>query len=76
MKVKGSTTVSSKNQVTLPVRALEAAGVAAGDRPRVIEAEAGRIVLQRVEDIVDQVAGRLTGLIDRAAIESLDEEWD
>lgn len=76
MKVKGSTTVSSKNQVTLPVRALEAAGVAAGDRLRVIEAEAGRIVLQRVEDIVDQVAGRLTGLIDRAAIESLDEEWD
>jgi len=76
MEVKGSTTVSSKNQVTLPVRALEAAGVAAGDRLRVIEAEAGRIVLQRVEDIVDQVAGRLTGLIDRAAIESLDEEWD
>lgn len=76
MKVKGATTVSSKNQVTLPVRALEAAGVFAGDRLRVIEAENGRIVLQRVEDIVGQVAGMLTGLIDRAAIESLDEEWD
>lgn len=76
MNVKGSTTVSSKNQVTLPVKALEAAGVVAGDRLRVTEAENGRIVLQRVEDIVGQVAGMLTGRIDRAEVESLDEEWD
>lgn len=76
VKVGGATKVSSKNQVTLPVAVLAETGIETGDRLVVVGAGSGRILLERVEDLVEEYAGALTGRIDREALELLDSEWD
>ncbi|MBI4305716.1 MAG: AbrB/MazE/SpoVT family DNA-binding domain-containing protein [Chloroflexi bacterium] len=68
--------ISSKHQITLPKRAMESAGLAAGDRVTAIPSGPGRILIERVENPVEKVAGTLTGMLDRKFIESLRDEWD
>jgi bifunctional DNA-binding transcriptional regulator/antitoxin component of YhaV-PrlF toxin-antitoxin module len=72
---RGQTTVSSKNQVTLPVDALARAGLATGDRLDVEVRGPGELVLRRVEDALEQFAGALTGVYRPKELDDLRDEW-
>jgi hypothetical protein len=71
-----STRVSSKNQVTLPVAALQAAHVATGDELRVEADGDGRLLLIRVTDPLDEVFGAFPGLSAAADLEAERDAWD
>jgi AbrB family looped-hinge helix DNA binding protein len=73
---RGYTTISSKNQVTLPSEALASAGLKSGDRLRVDVNPDGRLVLSRPGDVVDRYAGALTGVYRPADLDELRREWD
>lgn len=49
--------ISRKNQVTLPVEALRAAGLKAGDDVRVEAVAPGRLEIVRADDLVAEFAG-------------------
>lgn len=75
-KVKGQTKVSSKNQVTIPVDALNGAALRPGDVLRVKADGAGRIVLTRTDELVARYSGVIaTGGHLRGAVEGLRDEW-
>lgn len=76
VKHLGSTTISSKHQITIPVAALRQAGLEVSDRLRVTVAKPGRLMLERIDDAVNELAGALTGRIDREILAELDSEWD
>jgi bifunctional DNA-binding transcriptional regulator/antitoxin component of YhaV-PrlF toxin-antitoxin module len=69
------TRISSKNQVTLPLDALAAAGLATGDTLRVAAEGPGRLVLTREPDAVTTFAGRLSGVYGPAYLDELRDEW-
>jgi bifunctional DNA-binding transcriptional regulator/antitoxin component of YhaV-PrlF toxin-antitoxin module len=71
------TTVSTKHQVTIPVAPLRDAGLVPGDTLRVEAAGAGRVILTRVDELVDRYAGCLdSGGELRRQTEGLREEWE
>jgi bifunctional DNA-binding transcriptional regulator/antitoxin component of YhaV-PrlF toxin-antitoxin module len=70
------TTVSSKNQVTIPVGALHAAGLRPGDRLRVVASAPGRVEFQRIDDPLDRFSGALTGVYRPDELDRLRREWD
>ncbi len=72
---RGTSRISAKHQVTLPVEALEKAGLRAGDRLRA-EAGPGSILLVREADPIETHAGSLTGIYERGELDSLRTEWD
>lgn len=72
---RGATTVSSKHQVTIPKRAMTAAGLRAGDRLRAVPSGRGRVLLVREEDPVDRHAGRLTEVYRSGELDELRDEW-
>ena len=75
-KVKNQTTVSSKHQVTIPAGPFRSAGLGAGDKLRVEADGAGRVVLTRVDELLDRYSGQLaTGGELRAQVEGLRGEW-
>lgn len=58
-------TISSKNQITLPVHLLRALGLKPGDRLAIVQ-EDGRLVLRpRPQDWVSYYAGSLAGVYGR-----------
>jgi AbrB family looped-hinge helix DNA binding protein len=66
--------ISSKNQVTIPVGALEEAGLRSGD-PVVIEVlEAGELRICRGEDSPESAFGALTGAYPPRYLDQLDAE--
>ena len=68
--------LSSKNQVTIPVKVLRAAGLAAGDEVVVRAAGEGRIELERADDLIRRFAGSLpAGTYPRGHLEELRSEW-
>lgn len=69
------TTVSSKHQVTIPKRAMEAAGLRTGDRLRAEARGRGRVMLVREDDPVARHAGRLTGVYRSGELDELRDEW-
>ena len=71
-----STKISVKHQVTIPVSAFEAAGLAVGDRLKAKPIGTGKVLLERVESAVDTYAGVLTGVWERDELERLRNEWD
>jgi bifunctional DNA-binding transcriptional regulator/antitoxin component of YhaV-PrlF toxin-antitoxin module len=74
-KEQNLTRVSSKHQVTIPVGAFRNAGFEVGDRLKVESGGAGRVVLTRVDALVDDYAGCLgTGGDLRRRVEGLREE--
>jgi AbrB family looped-hinge helix DNA binding protein len=75
-KVKNQTKVSSKHQVTIPAGAFRAAGFSSGDTLKVEAEGAGRVVLTRIDELVDRYSGCVeTGGKLREQVEGLREEW-
>ncbi|MBC8363953.1 MAG: AbrB/MazE/SpoVT family DNA-binding domain-containing protein [Actinobacteria bacterium] len=68
--------VSSKNQITIPVDALAATGIGAGDRLVVSADGAGRIVLETERNPIREFAGAMTGCWEPGELDRLREEWD
>ncbi len=76
MRETDTTRVSSKHQVTIPVRALRAAGLEVGERLRARADGPGRVVLERSEDVLATYAGALTGVYEPDELERLRSEWE
>jgi AbrB family looped-hinge helix DNA binding protein len=75
-KVKNQTRVSSKHQVTIPASAFRVAGLEPGDTLKVEADGAGRVVLTRLDELVDRYSGRLrTGGDLRERVEGMRGEW-
>jgi AbrB family looped-hinge helix DNA binding protein len=75
-KVKDQTKVSSKHQVTIPAGAFRTAGFAPGDTLKVEAHGAGRVVLTRIDELLNRYSGCLeTGGDLRQTMEGLREEW-
>lgn len=73
----GRSRVSSKHQITIPVGALREAGLREGDVVQVRAQGPGRVLIARIDDLIDEYAGclRSNGELG-AAIRGLRAEWD
>jgi bifunctional DNA-binding transcriptional regulator/antitoxin component of YhaV-PrlF toxin-antitoxin module len=72
---RGTSRISAKHQVTIPVEALHKAGLQPGDRLRAQARGAGKIMLVREQDPIEAHAGSLTGVFDPDSLASLRAEW-
>lgn len=79
-RTPGQTTISSKNQVTLPVAVLREVGFEPGTRLEAIAGPHGEIILRDVDESpgkrIERVAGMFTGLYPPNYLEDLRSEWD
>jgi bifunctional DNA-binding transcriptional regulator/antitoxin component of YhaV-PrlF toxin-antitoxin module len=75
-KQPGRTRISSKHQVTIPVQALRSAGLEPGDVLRAQADGAGRVLLTRVDELVDRYSGcvNTNGAL-REQVRGLRGEW-
>jgi bifunctional DNA-binding transcriptional regulator/antitoxin component of YhaV-PrlF toxin-antitoxin module len=73
---RGYTRVSAKHQVTLPVDALQGAGIRTGDRLRAEVRGPGEVLLVRDADPVEQFSGLLTDVYPVGVLDELRREWD
>jgi len=74
--VKNQTTVSSKHQVTIPLAAFRGADLEPGDVLKAESGGPGRVILTRVDELLDQYSGCLqTGGSLRKQVKGLREEW-
>lgn len=73
---RGASTISSKNQITIPAEALRNAGLEAGERVVAHADGAGRVILEREHDVVAEFAGALTGTYELNELDDLRSEWD
>ena len=67
--------ISAKHQITIPIRAMTAAGLRTGDRVRAEAAGRGRVLLVREDHPVDRHAGSLTGVYRPRELHELRDEW-
>lgn len=68
--------ISKKNQVTLPVDALRAAGLQAGDDVQVRAVAPGRLELVRDDELITEFAGAFDGAVyPNGYLEELRREW-
>lgn len=73
---RNQTRVSTKHQVTIPAAAFRGAGLQPGDTLRVEAEGAGRVVLTRVDVLIERYSGCLqTGGDLRRQVEELHREW-
>ena len=73
---RGTSKVSSKHQVTIPVEALRAAGVEAGERLVARADGPGRIVFEREHDVLGEFSGALVDVYRPGELVELRNEWD
>lgn len=72
----GRTKISEEHQVTIPSGAFRTAGLEVGDTLRVEAQGAGKVVLTRVDELVDRYSGCLdTGGDLRAQRDKSSSEW-
>jgi bifunctional DNA-binding transcriptional regulator/antitoxin component of YhaV-PrlF toxin-antitoxin module len=68
--------ISRKNQVTLPVDALRAAGLEPGDDVRVEVVGPGRLELVRADELVEEFAGVFdSSVYPEGYLDELRHEW-
>ncbi len=68
--------VSSKNQVTLPVEAMRAAGLHAGEEVTVRPIGDGELVIAARGSRVRRHAGIATGIYQAGELDKLRDEWE
>lgn len=66
---RGHTRVCAKHQVTLPIDALEGAGIRTGDVLRTDVRGPGEVLLVRDADPIERFAGSLTGVFTADALD-------
>lgn len=66
--------ISGKNQITLPVSALDEAGLRSGDEVVIEAVEDGEILVRRGRVDPESAFGALTGLYPKGYLERLDAE--
>jgi bifunctional DNA-binding transcriptional regulator/antitoxin component of YhaV-PrlF toxin-antitoxin module len=73
----GRSRVSGKHQITIPIAAFSEAGLREGDVVQVEAQGRGRVLIARVDDLLDEYAGCLStgGELGRA-VRGLRREWD
>ena len=71
---KGMPKLSRKNQITIPVKVLDEAGIEAGDALVVRTVGPGRVEIARRRDVIDEFAGTLT--YPPGYLDELRDEWD
>lgn len=73
----GRSRVSSKHQITIPIGAFREAGLREGDIVQVRADGRGRVLVSRIDDILDEYAGCLKsgGELGRV-VRGLRSEWD
>lgn len=76
VRKKCATTVTAKNQVTLPVAALRAAHVGPGDTLRIEVSGEGRLLLVRETDPLEQAIGAFPGLSASTDLEQERDAWE
>jgi bifunctional DNA-binding transcriptional regulator/antitoxin component of YhaV-PrlF toxin-antitoxin module len=76
-RTSGRSRVSSKHQITIPVGALREAGLREGDVVQVRVQGPGRVIVARMDDLIDEYAGVLrSGGRLGEAVRGLRSEWD
>jgi bifunctional DNA-binding transcriptional regulator/antitoxin component of YhaV-PrlF toxin-antitoxin module len=68
--------VSSKNQVTLPVEAMRAAGLRAGEEVTVRPIGDGELIIAARGTRVRRHAGIVTGIYEDGELDRLRDEWE
>ncbi|MEA2355652.1 MAG: hypothetical protein QOD61_1781 [Solirubrobacteraceae bacterium] len=68
--------VSSKNQVTLPVEAMRAAGLRAGEEVTIRPSGDGELIIAARGSRVRRHAGIATGIYEPGELDRLRDEWD
>ncbi len=68
--------ISSKHQITLPVRVLQEAGLQAGERLVAHVDGPGRVTLVREGNPIEELAGIRTGVYEPGFLDRLRDEWD
>jgi AbrB family looped-hinge helix DNA binding protein len=68
--------VSAKNQVTLPVRAMRAAGLQPGDEVTVRPVGDGEVIIAARGSRIRRHAGIAHGVYEPDELEQLRDEWD
>ncbi len=81
MRRRGYTRLSSKRQVTLPLKVVRALGLTTGDQLRV-DTEGERIVLSREDSLAEQrlraiqnIAGSMPDVYEPGYLDKLRDEW-
>jgi bifunctional DNA-binding transcriptional regulator/antitoxin component of YhaV-PrlF toxin-antitoxin module len=73
----GRSRVSGKHQITIPIGAFSEAGLREGDVVQVRAAGPGRVLVARMDDLLDEFAGALnTGGELGRTVRGLRQEWD
>jgi bifunctional DNA-binding transcriptional regulator/antitoxin component of YhaV-PrlF toxin-antitoxin module len=73
--VKAMPRISRKNQVTLPVEALAAAGLSAGDEVTIQAEGRDSIVVRPAPKDIDEALGVFDGLYEPGYLDRLREDW-
>ncbi|MEJ7788192.1 MAG: AbrB/MazE/SpoVT family DNA-binding domain-containing protein [Solirubrobacteraceae bacterium] len=67
--------ISSKNQLTLPVDVMRAAGLSSGDDVKIVSPGPGRIEIVQTDELVARYAGSLPDVYPDGYLEHLRDEW-